>query len=254
MNLEKWKRDISRNYFGCDETDIEHFLMEVEDVRDKVVVHIPARSGSTRIKDKNIKEICGIPLFAYTIAVAKALPVDRVIVDTDSERYAAIAESFGAEVPYLRPADLSGDDVPPGLATYYLERFLLREGYPLESVIDLYPTSPFRNVAILSRYVSLVESVGYCTTAFLPELGLGGVYNGSNPLCLNDKRMLDGGNLYYKLTANFVGRKLRSREKRWFHYELIENPIELIDIDTDEDFALASVIVENGMYDFGVAI
>lgn len=250
----EWKRHICRTYFGTEETDIRPFLENVDGPRDRIVVHIPARSGSTRLKDKNVIDLCGVPLMAYTIAVAKALPVDRVIVDTDSPRYAAIAEKLGAEVPYLRPEELARDDVPPGLATYYLERYLLSHGYPLDAVIDMYPTSPFRNVAAHTRYVEILSRVGHCSTAFMPDLGLGDVYNGTEHLCLNSEQAADPGLLHYKPMANFVGRKVLGVEKRWFQYELIDNPVELVDIDTPEDLALASAIIENDLYDFGVAI
>ena len=65
---------------------------------------IPARSGSKGVPEKNIKLIGGIPLFAYSIIIAKMIPsVDRIIVSTDSEEYAEIAGKFGAEPPLLRP-------------------------------------------------------------------------------------------------------------------------------------------------------
>ena len=71
---------------------------------------IPARSGSKSVKDKNLASLSGFPLIAYSIAAAKlAKHIDRVIVSTDSQEYADIATSYGAEVPFLRPAALSGD-------------------------------------------------------------------------------------------------------------------------------------------------
>ncbi len=252
--LAEWKGHIGETFFGYAGTDVEHFFQHLDAPRDKTVVHIPARSGSTRVRDKNITELCGVPLLAYTIAVAKALPVDRVIVNTDSRRYADVAEKYGAEVPFLRPEVLNRDDVPPGLATYYAERFLLKEGYPLQAVIDMYPTSPFRNVATVSRYVGMLHKAGYCCTAFLPDFDLHGLYAGSRHLDLHGGHADDGSKLHYKIVSNFVGRKLLGSEKRWFHYELIDNPIELIDIDTPEDLRLAGFVIENGLYDFGVRV
>ena len=71
---------------------------------------IPARSGSKGIKNKNLKKLGNHPLLAYSIAAAKlAVKIDRVIVSTDSEIYADVAISYGAEVPFLRPKDLSKD-------------------------------------------------------------------------------------------------------------------------------------------------
>ena len=72
---------------------------------------IPARSGSKGIKDKNLSALGGFPLMAYSIAAAKlAGQIDRVLISTDSERYAEVGCQYGAEVPFLRPAELSGDE------------------------------------------------------------------------------------------------------------------------------------------------
>ena len=74
---------------------------------------LPARSGSKGIQDKNIVEIVGHPLIAYSIAVAKkTADIDRVIVSTDSEEYAGIARYYGAEVPFMRPKYLAADNTP----------------------------------------------------------------------------------------------------------------------------------------------
>ena len=76
----------------------------------KVFAIIPARSGSKGVKNKNIRLLNGYPMIAYTIAAAKLSEnIDRVIVSTDSEQYAEIAQKYGAEVPFLRPAEISGD-------------------------------------------------------------------------------------------------------------------------------------------------
>ena len=76
----------------------------------KVFAIIPARSGSKGVKNKNIRPLNGYPMIAYTIAAAKlSKNIDRVIVSTDSEQYAEIARKYGAETPFLRPAEISGD-------------------------------------------------------------------------------------------------------------------------------------------------
>jgi CMP-N-acetylneuraminic acid synthetase len=247
-----WKRQISLTYFGHERTVAEQYEDHLAGPRDKTVVHIPARSGSTRIAHKNIKEVCGVPLMAYTLAIARALPVDRVIVNTDSPQYARMAEKLGAEVPFLRPEELARDDVPPGLALYYAEHFLLTENYPLGAIIDLYPTSLFRNVKTVTHYVNMLHKAGYCSTAVLPEIDLHQLFTENGHLSF--RAQTDRLHVHYRILGNFMGRRTLSREKRWFHYELIDNPVELIDIDVDEDFALAEYIVENELYDFGVAI
>ena len=74
------------------------------------VAFIPARSGSKRVKNKNIKLLDGHPLMAYSIRAAIDSEVfDAVICATDSPEYAEVAKHYGAEVPFLRPSDISGD-------------------------------------------------------------------------------------------------------------------------------------------------
>tara|TARA_B110001469_G_scaffold64138_1_gene61394 strand:+ start:4996 stop:5697 length:702 start_codon:yes stop_codon:yes gene_type:complete len=75
----------------------------------KVYAIIPARSGSKGLPDKNIRDLNGKPLMAYSIDFARSLSVDRVIVSTDSEQYAEIARKHGAEVPFLRSEFASSD-------------------------------------------------------------------------------------------------------------------------------------------------
>ena len=71
---------------------------------------IPARSGSKGLKDKNIKELCGKPLLAYSIAAAQKSKIfDKIHVSTDSEIYKKIAVEYGADVPFLRTAEMSSD-------------------------------------------------------------------------------------------------------------------------------------------------
>src|SRR5918993_1224504 len=77
------------------------------------VALIPARSGSQRVADKNVRLLAGHPLLAYSVATARAAErFARVSVSTDSDEYAAIARHYGAEVPFLRPARLAGDTSP----------------------------------------------------------------------------------------------------------------------------------------------
>lgn len=112
----------------------------------KVLVVIPARGGSKSIPRKNIKPFAGHPLIAYSIAAGLcAKGVNRVILSTDDEEIAEIARSYGAEVPFLRPAELAQDDVPDlpvfKHALSWLEK---HEGYYPDIVVQLRPTSPLR--------------------------------------------------------------------------------------------------------------
>ena len=114
----------------------------------KVVAIIPARSGSKAIIDKNIRLLGGYPLIAYSIVVAKlSREIDRIIVSTDSDHYASIAKKYGAEVPLLRPKEISGDNN----TDYEFFRHILgwmeenEEKIP-DLFVHLRPTTPLRNV------------------------------------------------------------------------------------------------------------
>jgi CMP-N-acetylneuraminic acid synthetase len=126
----------------------------------KVCAIIPARSGSKSIKDKNIRLLNGKPMLAYSIEHAlNSKTIDRVIVSTDSRKYAQIAKEFGAEVPFLRPNDISGDS---SLDIEVFKHALLflkeKEDYLPDIVVHLRPTYPIRNVIDIDNIVEIIKS------------------------------------------------------------------------------------------------
>jgi len=123
--------------------------------RNEVLVIIPARGGSKSIPRKNIRSFAGHPLIAFSIAAGLAAQtVTRVIVSTDDEEIAGIARRYGAEVPFLRPHELSGDQTPDlpvfQHALQWLDEY---EDYRPEIVVQLRPTSPFRRVYHIDQAV-----------------------------------------------------------------------------------------------------
>lgn len=109
------------------------------------VALIPARSGSKRVPDKNIRPLAGHPLIAYSISAALQSGVfAAVIVSTDSDRYAEVARYYGAEVPFMRPAEYSGDTSPDIEWVDYTLKRLAAEGRRYDCFSILRPTSPFR--------------------------------------------------------------------------------------------------------------
>ena len=116
---------------------------------------IPARSGSKGVPQKNIKLIGGIPLFAYSIIIAKMTPsVDRIIVSTDSEEYAEIARKFGAETPFLRPIEISDDkSTDLELFSHSLNWFKQNENYLPEHILHLRPTTPLREPLVMENAI-----------------------------------------------------------------------------------------------------
>jgi CMP-N,N'-diacetyllegionaminic acid synthase len=128
-----------------------------------VVAIIPARGGSKGLPQKNIKPLAGKPLVAYSIEAAKASPlVDRVIVSTDDEEIARVAREYGAEVPFMRPAELAADMAPtePVLkhAVEWLEE---NENYHVDIVLFLQPTDIFRKKSMIEGVIRrLLEDDG----------------------------------------------------------------------------------------------
>jgi N-acylneuraminate cytidylyltransferase len=119
--------------------------------RKEVYALIPARSGSKGVPNKNIMNLAGYPLIAYSIAAAlRSTLIDRVIVSTDSEEYAEIARSYGAEVPFLRPADISGDNATDvQFFDHAISWFEEYEGYVPKYFAHLRPTTPYRDPLII---------------------------------------------------------------------------------------------------------
>ncbi len=124
----------------------------------EVIALIPARSGSKSIKDKNIMSMGGKPLIAHSIGHAKeSALVDRVIVSTDSEYYAEIARSYGAETPFLRPAEISGDAATDlEVFRHALEYLRRTEGRLPEICVHLRPTCPIREPGIIDRMIRIL--------------------------------------------------------------------------------------------------
>lgn len=112
----------------------------------RVLVYIPARSGSKSIIDKNIVDVCGKPLIAYTIEAAKqSRYVDKVIVSTDSPRYAEIVKKYGAEAPFLRPKELAADtSVEMDSCQHMMQWVEQNWNEKYDIVIKLEPTSVLR--------------------------------------------------------------------------------------------------------------
>ena len=105
---------------------------------------IPARGGSKRIPRKNIRDFCGKPMIAWSIEVAHASSCfDQVIVSTDDEEIAEVALHWGAEVPFRRPVELSGDFAGTTPVISHAVQWFLDSGREIEAVCCLYATAPF---------------------------------------------------------------------------------------------------------------
>lgn len=121
-------------------------------MKKNVVAFIPARSGSKRVPNKNIRSLNGHPMIAYTIQAAIQSKIfDAVICATDSEEYANIARYYGAEVPFLRSSEISGDKSPDiEWVTWMLNKLSeMNRHYDIFSILR--PTSPFRLPQTIQR-------------------------------------------------------------------------------------------------------
>ena len=108
------------------------------------VAIIPARGGSKRIPRKNLRPFCGRPIMAYSIAAARDAQIfDRIIVSTDDAEIAEFARGAGAEVPFVRPADLSNDHATTVPVIRHAIDQLQRDGVPIDNVCCIYATAPF---------------------------------------------------------------------------------------------------------------
>lgn len=125
-----------------------------------VIAIVPARSGSKGLPGKNIKDLCGKPLLAWTIEKAlKSRFIDKVVVSTDSEEIAEIAVRFGAEVPFLRPKELATDEATSlSVVEHCLDFFKTKYNLQFDYTLLLEPTSPLREDSDIDRAISVLDS------------------------------------------------------------------------------------------------
>jgi len=125
----------------------------------KVFALIPARCGSKGLPNKNIRPLGGYPLLAWSIMAAKkSRLIDRVIVSTDSVEYAKLAIKFGAEAPFLRPPEISGDrSTDYDCIAHALNWCALNGGEP-EYIAHIRPTTPFRDPTYIDSAIEMFQN------------------------------------------------------------------------------------------------
>lgn len=218
---------------------------------------IPARSGSKGLKDKNIKELSGKPLIAYSIECAQKSKVfDKIFVSTDSLRYAQIAEKFGADASFLRTEANSGDyagswDVVREVITHFE-----KAGVEFQNIMLLQPTSPLRNSEDVKNCFQELQNknanaiVSVTETDHSPlwcsrlgdDLNMDQFYK--NEYLEMPRQLLP---TYYRLNgAIYLVRREELDRKRMFEekcYAYIMPKERSIDIDTDFDFKMAEYLI-----------
>lgn len=216
--------------------------------RREVLAVIPARGGSRGLPRKNVLDLGGIPLMAWSIRAALAAPlVTRVVVSTDDEAMADTAREHGAEVPFLRPAELAGDRSNIiDAATHLLGRLEADEGYAPDAFCMLYPTHPFRRPGLVDRLTRiLVEEGRLVVTARRLDL------SPRSHLVRRDGRwaFLDPGPARgaFRPYGIYEGKPWRMR-RSGVYVHVLDDPVEIVDIDGPEDLALARAVVERGLF------
>lgn len=123
----------------------------------RVVCVIPARGGSKGVPRKNIKQLGGKPLIAYTIEQAlQSQYIDRTIVSTEDKEIADIAKQYGAEVPFMRPEELAGDQVATVDVLIHAIKWLEEEKYEFAILVLLHTTTPFRGVKDIDSCIEML--------------------------------------------------------------------------------------------------
>lgn len=221
---------------------------------------IPARGGSKGLPGKNIKELGGKPLIAYTIEAAlNAKVIDRVVVTTDDEEIAGVAKKYGAEVPYMRSADLSSDCA--SAVDVYIDAIQrLGKKYESEPFMVLLPTVPFRTSKHIEEaydlfrekqaktLISVVEAetpaswyLNVNKDGILQSCGYGLEDGTSRNRQENKKNYIPNGAIYI-LEYSLLNKERTYYCKMTIPY--IMGKKESVDIDTLEDFEYAEYILQ----------
>lgn len=224
----------------------------------KFVVVIPARGGSKGIHNKNLKQLLGKPLIAYTIECAiNSQYVERVIVSTDSLEIAEISKEYGAEVPFLRPAELATDSSPViDTFIYTINRLEHEEGITINQFIVLQPTSPLRSTKDLDEAVELfiskkADSVVSYTSEEHPiywhkYINNDGKLEDFMPSSIS--RRQDYRKTYYPNGAIYVFKKDLILQRNYYSentYAYIMPRNRSVDIDYQEDFDYIEYLMSN---------
>lgn len=209
----------------------------------EVLAIIPARGGSKGIYRKNIVDLGGKPLLAWTIESAiKAKKVTRVVVSTEDREIADIAREYGAEVPFLRSREAADDVCSTKLAAEEMLFGLARNGYEPDASIQLYPTSPFREPDLIDYLVGKLFS-GFQQVCTVRPVTVRAVQSRSSGRLKMLSNMVEGACRYYGLFSGICYHKY-PLFTYWLHR--IENPVALIDIDTLDDLELARTALRQG--------
>ena len=227
--------------------------MTCQNNKKEVIAIIPARGGSKGIPRKNIIDLCGKPLIAYSIQAAlNAELVDRVVVSTEDEEIAEVSVQWGAEVPFLRPKELAEDTSGIGDAISYTIK-KLGGNRQNRAFVQFYPTSPFRTPAFIDEMINILYK-GYSSIATVKEMSVDPkfLYVEKNNELLNlfgENESIPEWKKYYRAYPLFHASLPQKIEKHYYH--VLTNKCMFIDVDTPRDLRWAEAVIKNRLFEFG---
>lgn len=222
----------------------------------KLLAIIPARGGSKGIPRKNVRDLCGKPLIAYTIdAALKSKLIDRVVVSTEDEEVASVSKYYGAEVPFFRPESLAQDRSNVEDSIEFTVERLKSDGYTPKTTVVFFPTHLFRTPQFID-YLLGKALQGYSPVQTVKKVNLSnsGLFfsNGgrrtissmrTNLIETHKARMT-----YFRINGLFSSRNYENKHMPYLY--TVQNPISLIDVDSLSDFFLAEEIIKNRLFNF----
>ncbi len=222
-----------------------------------IVAIIPARGGSKGIPRKNIKELDGKPLIAYIIETAlKVEELDRVIVSTEDEEIAEIAKKYGAEVPFIRPEELTKDETPTLPVLQHTVKYLEeQESYRPDIIVLLYATSPLLRAERVSKAIRMLKEGGFESILSVVEdkghywLEKDGKYERMYPKVVKNRQFTmplfkENGAIYVYRRDILMKGGIMDDTTRGL---LIMQREESIDIDEPIDFEITKLLIKRGI-------
>jgi len=231
----------------------------------KILGTICARGGSKGVQNKNIRELAGKPLIAYTIEYFKKWgKADRIACSTDSKKIAEVAKKYGAEIPYMRPAELASDNSSKLHVLQHLINFCEKQdNIKYDIIVDLDPTAPLRKKSFLEEaFKKFIDNDAYslysvCRARKNPyfnmvevdEKDYAHLCKQSNVVCRQDATAVFEMNAsIYIYKHDFLLQTNTIHSNKTIIYEMPE--ITSIDINTELDFLIIEFLIKNGVFKF----
>lgn len=232
----------------------------------KVIAMVPARGGSKGLPGKNIREICGLPLLAWSVRAGReSRYVDEVMVTTDSDEIARIGKAAGANIPFLRPSVLAQDQSTSfGAIAHALDHYRTVLGKQFDYVVLLEPTSPMRTAADVDRALERLLAqpdataiVGVAKTesqnpAFLVKVSERGFISGYEEKQMKVLRRQDIPDVYFFEGSLYISEEAALLEKKTFYHEktiAYEVPKWMsLEIDDLDDFIMVEALMKHRGY------